>query len=445
MTSAATLSAVSPDDAPIAGAPLAGEVSEHSPRVRHLLAAARGAFIVHGFAGVSIDGLARDAGVSKETIYRHFADKEALFRAALEEMGSEFVSRAEALHRAAPPAGEELTALAQAVLDSAVNGGLLSPLRVAAGVAGVMPDFAADLQAMQWRRMESVRRALEDHAQEDKAGEDKGRVSSTVPLELALDLGSLAVGGTALLMGFPDPSPQERARLAGQVAALFGEGVLHAVALKTADWDDPAPAGGQESVSPQPPHLRALLDVAARHFLANGFEGASLLDIGTEAKVGRGTLYRHFTNKAGLFAATLRDLAGQVADRAQPPALPPLAAGVPAVEQGLSRFAAAAMTALASPQSIALHRAAIGVATRDPALAREVHDTVREPWVAPLAAWLEGELRLAAPRWLAREFLVLALQGNRLFSTGRTIPAEEVPMRAERVARVFLHGFRAGL
>ena len=71
---------------------------------------------MHGFAGVSIDALARDAGVSKETIYRHFADKEALFRAALEEMGSEFVSRAEALHRAAPPAGEELTALARAVL-----------------------------------------------------------------------------------------------------------------------------------------------------------------------------------------------------------------------------------------------------------------------------------------------------------------------------------------
>lgn len=418
----------------------AGEVFEHSPRVRHLLEAARRAFIVHGFAGVSIDGLARDAGVSKETIYRHFADKEALFRAALEEMGSEFVSRAEALHRAAPPAGEELTALAQAVLDSAVDGGLLSPLRVAADVAGVMPDFAADLQALQWRRMESVRRALEDHAREDQ-----GRAAATVPLELALDFGSLAVGGTALLMGFPDPSPQERARLAGHVAALFGEGVLHAVALKTADWDDPAPASAEQPAPPKAPHLRALLDVAARHFLAQGFEGARLLDIGTEAKVGRGTLYRHFTNKAGLFAATLRDLAAQVADSAEPPALPSLTAGVPAVEQGLSLFAAAAMKALASPQSIALHRAAISVATRDPELARQVHDTVREPWVAALAAWLEGELRLAAPRWLAREFLVLALQGNRLFSTGRTIPAEEVPMRADRVARVFLHGFRAGL
>ena len=429
--------------------------ADHSPRVRHLLAAARRAFIVHGFAGVSIDALARDAGVSKETIYRHFADKEALFRAALEEMGSEFVSRAEALHRAAPPAGEELTALARAVLDSAVEGGLLSPLRVAAGVAGVMPDFAAELQTMQWRRMESVRQALEDHVSDERAADertsgdvirnDQARTLSTVPLELALDFGSLAVGGSALLMGFPDPSPAERARLADHVAALFGEGVLHAVALKTAGWDDPDLAASEPPAAPQPPHLRALLDVAAQHFLTHGFEGASLLEIGTEAKVGRGTLYRHFANKTGLFAATLRDLAAQVADDAAPPALPPLTAGVPAVEEALAAFAAAAMAALASPRSIALHRAAISVATRDPALARQVHDTVREPWVAPLAAWLEGELRLAAPRWLAREFLVLALQGNRLFSTGRTIPPAEVPVRAKRVAQVFLHGFRAAL
>lgn len=425
----------------------------HSPRVRHLLAAARSAFIAQGFAGVSIDALARDAGVSKETIYRHFADKEALFRAALEEMGSEFASRTEAMqHAIAGPEGDgdgaamgadSLAPLARAVLDSSVSGGLLSPLRVAAGVAGVMPDFAADLQKLQWGRMETVRRALERHAQ--------GRgVTAPVPLELALDFGSLAVGGPALLLGFPNPTEAELTALSQRVAALFSDGVLHAAALRGANAPPATPPEPTEPDAPVPAHIRALLDVAARHFLERGFEGASLLDIGAEARVGRGTLYRHFASKAGLFAAALRDLAAQLAAEAMPPALAPYAAeaGPDQAEDNLTEFAAAAMRTLASPLSLALHRAAIGVAPRDPALAREVHDTVRAPWIAPLTQWLAtlpGSPPLAHPRWLAFSLLVLALQGNRLFATGRYLPESEIPARARQVAIMFLHGFAATL
>lgn len=60
-----------------------------SPRVRHLLEASRAAFVKDGFDAVSIDAIARNAGVSKETIYRHFPDKEALFRAALDDMAGQ--------------------------------------------------------------------------------------------------------------------------------------------------------------------------------------------------------------------------------------------------------------------------------------------------------------------------------------------------------------------
>ena len=45
--------------------------------------------------------------------------------------------------------------------------------------------------------------------------------------------------------------------------------------------------------------------------------GGASLALGAQAQVGRGTLYRHFGSKEGLFAATLRDLA-----KASPP-LPP--------------------------------------------------------------------------------------------------------------------------
>jgi AcrR family transcriptional regulator len=43
-----------------------------SPRVRHLLASARAQFVERGFDAVSIDAIARTAGVSKETIYPPF-------------------------------------------------------------------------------------------------------------------------------------------------------------------------------------------------------------------------------------------------------------------------------------------------------------------------------------------------------------------------------------
>lgn len=54
-----------------------------SPRER-VAKVARDLFITHGFAGVSIDEIARRARVSKPTIYAHFGDKERLFLHILE-------------------------------------------------------------------------------------------------------------------------------------------------------------------------------------------------------------------------------------------------------------------------------------------------------------------------------------------------------------------------
>jgi AcrR family transcriptional regulator len=48
-----------------------------------VLAAAEGAFLAHGFGAVSMDAIAREAGVSKATVYAHFANKEELFGAVI--------------------------------------------------------------------------------------------------------------------------------------------------------------------------------------------------------------------------------------------------------------------------------------------------------------------------------------------------------------------------
>ncbi len=49
----------------------------------HILTAARGEFARYGFAGARIDRIAAAANASKERLYAHFGDKEALFREVL--------------------------------------------------------------------------------------------------------------------------------------------------------------------------------------------------------------------------------------------------------------------------------------------------------------------------------------------------------------------------
>jgi TetR/AcrR family transcriptional regulator, mexJK operon transcriptional repressor len=49
-----------------------------------ILAAAKRAFLANGYGAVSMDAIAREAGVSKATVYAHFAGKEELFGAVIE-------------------------------------------------------------------------------------------------------------------------------------------------------------------------------------------------------------------------------------------------------------------------------------------------------------------------------------------------------------------------
>ncbi len=57
-----------------------------------VLDGARHEFLQHGYAATSMDRVAAAAGVSKATVYGHFADKQALFRALTEAMVGERLS-----------------------------------------------------------------------------------------------------------------------------------------------------------------------------------------------------------------------------------------------------------------------------------------------------------------------------------------------------------------
>jgi AcrR family transcriptional regulator len=57
-----------------------GGLSRGDRKRAAILQAAQEAFFANGFLGTSMDQVAATAAVSKQTVYKHFSDKEALFR-----------------------------------------------------------------------------------------------------------------------------------------------------------------------------------------------------------------------------------------------------------------------------------------------------------------------------------------------------------------------------
>lgn len=85
--------------------PLAGARRERADAARNrrrVLAAAQRLFAAHGPAGVSMEAVAREAGVGKATLFRRFPDRHALIAALLDEHERELQ---DALLTGAPPLG----------------------------------------------------------------------------------------------------------------------------------------------------------------------------------------------------------------------------------------------------------------------------------------------------------------------------------------------------
>ena len=76
-----------PDDSPTAT----------DPAVARILLQARTHFFSHGYCSCTMDDLAAELGMSKKTLYVHFAGKEGIMRAVIEQLGREVRAEADAL------------------------------------------------------------------------------------------------------------------------------------------------------------------------------------------------------------------------------------------------------------------------------------------------------------------------------------------------------------
>lgn len=107
--------------------------------------AAAALFLEKGYAGASMDDIAARAGVSKQTIYTHFASKDELFEdLVLANAGrvEEFVTAMRLAAEAAPDARSGLRAIAGLYAAFVIRPEVLRLRRLVLGEAGRFPELA---------------------------------------------------------------------------------------------------------------------------------------------------------------------------------------------------------------------------------------------------------------------------------------------------------------
>lgn len=112
-----------------------------------ILAAAEDVFLRDGYVGASMDEVARLAGASKQTVYRHFGSKERLF---VELVSSMTDAAGDAAGHEADASGEVeavLVDLASAMLDGVLTPRILRLRRLVIGEANRFPELGRALHA----------------------------------------------------------------------------------------------------------------------------------------------------------------------------------------------------------------------------------------------------------------------------------------------------------
>ena len=123
------------------GNPSVQTASNASPKRRQVLEAAQELFMAHGYGAVSMEAVARRAGVSKATLYAHFESKDELFATML---GRSSLADTLADELFAPPAGDLrglLEMLGRTVLRFLLRRQTLALIRIAVAETARFPEL----------------------------------------------------------------------------------------------------------------------------------------------------------------------------------------------------------------------------------------------------------------------------------------------------------------
>ena len=111
---------------------------------RAILEAATARFLRNGYLGTSMDEIAADAAVSKQTVYKHFDDKQSLFREIVAVTVDEISDPNHAAVLALKDSGDvgaDLRALARDQLERVMQPRLLQLRRLVIGETGRFPEL----------------------------------------------------------------------------------------------------------------------------------------------------------------------------------------------------------------------------------------------------------------------------------------------------------------
>ena len=193
---------------------------------------------------------------------------------------------------------------------------------------------------------------------------------------------------------------------------------------------------------------RAILGAAREVFLRNGYLAASMDEVAALADVSKVTVYKHFSDKRGLFIAVVTGAIHEAEDSSR--SLVDRLGASMEVERDLRAFARRHITLVAQPHLIRMRRMIIAESIRFPDLAKTWHRTGPERAHAMLARQIEqlvrrGLLRAADPLLAAQHlnYLILSVPLNDAMFTGRDKPygPRQLQRFADEAIRVFLAAY----
>lgn len=196
--------------------PVKSRREEYSATTRQaLLDSATALFAERGFARTSLDDIAAGARVTKGALYGHFASKQALFRAVLQELEAATQAEVErAVLAAATPWDSALAGL-DAFLTACCNTVYGRVVMREAPIALPYAEWSAAEELHSYRMVVGLVQMLMDAGEIDP-----------VPLEAAARIVHAVVGAAAMLIAGADPEDQPQAfEDARSVVLRLAEGI----------------------------------------------------------------------------------------------------------------------------------------------------------------------------------------------------------------------------
>jgi AcrR family transcriptional regulator len=195
-----------------------GGASPSDHRLSHIMAVAEAEFLANGFADTTMDGIARAARISKQTLYAHFRDKADLFEAVIVEEMRRFRDLPDLTEDRRDPA-EVLFEAARWIYDNHVGSASVSMSRVLIGAAG---RFGPLIKRYHEFRFRSAVSWLEGYI---ASLVERGVLKTHDVHRAAVRFALMASEGSSPIMGGRPASVKDRERYARMTVSLFLRGL----------------------------------------------------------------------------------------------------------------------------------------------------------------------------------------------------------------------------